>query len=64
MLYQILVMCMFHIDPKMDRFLCVNQMVDCSEKSSFNSCSEYWEPLIPVNEQVNKEIAINENDEF
>lgn len=61
MLYQILVMCMFQIDPKMDKFLCVDQMVKCTKKSGFHGCSEYWEPLSPLSEDLIREIAITEN---
>lgn len=61
MFYQILVMCMFQIDPKMDKFFCVDHMIKCTKKTGFDNCSDYWEPLSPVDKELIKEIAITEN---
>lgn len=53
MLEQILLMCMFQISPKLDKHYCVKHMIVCIKNQRqnlniFNSCSEYWEPLAPL----------------
>jgi hypothetical protein len=44
---------MFQINPKLDKQYCVKHMVTCMKNQRhgsnvFNLCSEYWEPLVPM----------------
>jgi len=44
-IYEILLMCLLQIDPRFDKNYCMDQMIQCTQKASFENCSEYWEPL-------------------
>ena len=51
-------MCMFQIDPGFDKKHCVLHMIQCTKKhnTSFHVCSEYWEPLVPLDVQVSSKL--------
>jgi hypothetical protein len=42
---KILMMCMFEIDPRFDKKQCAKHMVECTQKSTFSNCAEFWEPF-------------------
>lgn len=64
MLHEILVMCVFQIDPKMDKFYCIDHMVSCTEKSDFQSCSDYWQPLANNKNEFLEDVASNNEVNF
>ena len=41
---KIFMLCMFQIDPRFDKKICVEKMIKCSKEKEFDSCSDFWEP--------------------
>ncbi len=57
-------MCMFQINPKMDKFFCIDHMVQCTERSDFENCSDYWQPLARSENKSLEDIASSNEIDF
>jgi hypothetical protein len=45
LMVKILMLCMYGIEPQFDKKVCVRSMISCTKYTSFDNCSDYWEPI-------------------